>query len=317
MDNQLLERYISGDVTYEEKARVAEWLDENPENMREFLILRKLYDITVWQNAADVNPDKKPAGKKAGSLAGKVAFEILKVAAIFVLVFFAMRYLFPAVSEPKEIFATHTIRVPAGQHAELELADGSKVWLNAGTSFIFPERFSSASREVQLDGEAYFDVEKDEARPFVVHTGRYDIKVLGTEFNVTAYSTDKLFETSLIEGSIELLRAGNTEGMIVQPNERIYLENDRLIRGTIDNYNEFLWKEGLISFNNESFPEMISKLEHYFDVGITVKNEKILAYRCTGKFRVKDGVRHILRVLQLNNDFKFEIDDIQNTITIE
>ncbi len=317
MGNQLLMRYISGNTTDEERARVAEWLDESPMHMRKFLILRKLYDITIWQNVADANPDQKPDRKKARLGAGIRTIDLLKIAAIFVLVFFVLRYLFPPVPEFKETSAVHTIRVPAGQHAELELADGSKVWLNAKTTFVFPEHFSSDSREVQLDGEGYFDVEKDKARPFVVHAGKYDIKVLGTEFNVAAYSTDQKFEASLIEGSIELTQAGGSEGMFVRPAERIYLENGRLTRGTISNYNQFLWKEGLISFDDESFPEMISKLERFFDVEIIVKNEKILSYRCTGKFRVKDGIRHILRVLQLNNNFRYKIDDQQNTITIE
>lgn len=317
MGNQLLMRYISGNTTDEERARVAEWLDESPMHMRKFLILRKLYDITIWQNVADANPDQKPDRKKARLGAGIRTIDLLKIAAIFVLVFFVLRYLFPPVPEFKETSAVHTIRVPAGQHAELELADGSKVWLNAKTTFVFPEHFSSDSREVQLDGEGYFDVEKDKARPFVVHAGKYDIKVLGTEFNVAAYSTDQKFEASLIEGSIELTQAGGSEGMFVRPAERIYLENGRLTRGTISNYNQFLWKEGLISFDDESFPEMISKLERFFDVEIIVKNEKILSYRCTGKFRVKDGIRHILRVLQLNNNFRYKIDDKQNTITIE
>ena len=317
MGNQLLMRYISGNTTDEERARVAEWLDESPMHMRKFLILRKLYDITIWQNVADANPDQKPDRKKARLGAGIRTIDLLKIAAIFVLVFFVLRYLFPPVPEFKETSAVHTIRVPAGQHAELELADGSKVWLNAKTTFVFPEHFSSDSREVQLDGEGYFDVEKDKARPFVVHAGKYDIKVLGTEFNVAAYSTDQRFEASLIEGSIELTQAGGSEGMFVRPAERIYLENGRLTRGTISNYNQFLWKEGLISFDDESFPEMISKLERFFDVEIIVKNEKILSYRCTGKFRVKDGIRHILRVLQLNNNFRYKIDDKQNTITIE
>ncbi len=318
MDDQFLMRYISGDVTDEEKIRITEWLDADPEHMRRFLTLRKLYDITVWQEQPSVaDPGQRPARRKAGAVVRKLTVELLKVAAIFILVFLAIRYFYPAVPEPEETFAMHTIHVPAGQHAELVLADGTRVWLNTKTTFTFPERFSSRSREVKLDGEGYFDVTKDETKPFIVQTGKYDIKVLGTEFNVTAYSTDKAFETSLLEGSVELFRTGSADRMTLRPNERVYLENEQLIKGPILNYNQFLWKEGLISFNDESFPEMIRKLENYFDVKIIVQNEDILNYRCTGKFRTKDGVRHILKVLQLDNDFRYTFDEIQNTITIE
>jgi ferric-dicitrate binding protein FerR (iron transport regulator) len=318
MDDQLLMRYISGDVTDDEKIRITEWLDADPEHMRKFLILRKLYDITVWQEQPSVaNPGKGPAREKAGAVVRKLTVEFLKVAAIFILVFLGIRYFSPVIPKPEETVAMHTIHVPAGQHTELVLTDGTKVWLNTGTTFTFPEHFSSQTREVKLDGEGYFEVAKNEASPFSIQAGKYHIKVLGTEFNVAAYSGDGTFETSLLEGSIELTKTGSADKMIIHPNERVFLENDQLVRGPIVNYNQFLWKEGLISFNDESFPEMIRKLELYFDVKITVKNDHILNYRCTGKFRTKDGIRHILKVLQLNNDFRYEIDDTQNTITIE
>ena len=104
---------------------------------------------------------------------------------------------------------------------------------------------------------------------------------------------------------------------MINPNERIFLENNHLVRAPISHFNHFLWKDGLISFDDESFPEMVSKLELYFDLKIDIKNDKILNNRYTGKFRTKDGVDHILRVLQLSNQFKFKIDEKLNLITIQ
>jgi ferric-dicitrate binding protein FerR (iron transport regulator) len=316
MNHELLKRYISGEASDAEKIRIAEWLDEAPENMREFVALRKLYDITLWNKKNEGAKTVLRKKSKTVSLTGNFLTEFTKIAAIFVLAFLAVRYLFPTnpVNEP---VVMQTIHVPAGQRAVLTLVDGTKVWLNAKTTFTFPNRFSADSRNVTLDGEGYFDVTGNKKQPFKVKTEKYDIKVWGTEFNVMAYSGKDIFETSLLEGSVELLKSGAEKGAMIRPNERIFLKDNQLVRAPIVHYNHFLWKEGLISFNNESFPEMVSKLELYFDLKIIIKNNKILNYRCTGKFRTKDGVEHILKVLQLSNKFRFTIDDKLNIITIE
>jgi len=240
----------------------------------------------------------------------------LKVAAIFAVAFLGIRYL-QTTSPDVEPIALQTIHVPAGQRAELTLTDGTKVWLNAKTTFIFPNHFSANSRNVTLDGEGYFDVTSNKKQPFIVKTAKYDVKVWGTQFNVMAYSGNPIFETSLLEGSVELLSPGTDKGIMINPNERIFLENNHLVRAPISHFNHFLWKDGLISFDDESFPEMVSKLELYFDLKIDIKNDKILNNRYTGKFRTKDGVDHILRVLQLSNQFKFKIDEKLNLITIQ
>jgi ferric-dicitrate binding protein FerR (iron transport regulator) len=150
-----------------------------------------------------------------------------------------------------------------------------------------------------------------------VKTSRYDVKVLGTRFNLSAYSHTHVFETSLFEGSVEILKQGEAKGMLIAPNEKAFVTNNELIKGTITNMEQFLWKEGIISFNNESFNEMAKKLELYFDLKIEIHNLNILQYRCTGKFRTKDGVEHILKVLQLSNKFNYTINDKRNTILIE
>lgn len=316
MNQESLIRYITGDATLEEKADMAEWLDAAPENMREFLAFRKLYDITLWQDKKKEAQTTIPSKSKKEFPVRTLVAEALKVAAIFVVALLGVRYFLP--SSPKnEPVAMQTIYVPAGQRAELTLADSTKVWLNAKTTFIFPNHFSANSRNVMLDGEGYFDVTKNKEQPFIVKTEKYDIKVWGTQFNVMAYSGNNLFETSLLEGSVELLKPGIEKGAIIHPNERIFLENDRLVRAPITHFNHFLWKDGLISFDNETFPEMVRKLELYFDLKINIKNNKILNNRYTGKFRTKDGVEHILKVLQLSNKFRFKIDDKLNIITIE
>ena len=283
--------------------------------MREFLALRKLHDITLWQSSDEANPLTTHTKPRTFIGVRYLAIELVKIAAIFIVAILGAKYFLqsPDVVDP---VAMQTIRVPAGQRAELTLTDGTKVWLNAKTTFVFPNHFDPQCRIVTIDGEGYFEVTSNN-QPFTVKTPIYDIKVWGTKFNVMAYSGKPFFETALFEGSVELLNPGGEKGELIHPNERIFLDNDRLKRAPISNYNHFLWKEGMISFDNESFPEMVRKLELYFDLKIVVKNKSLLSYTCTGKFRTKDGVDHILKVLQLSNHFRFKIDDKLNTITID
>ena len=315
MNTELLLKYIDGDCTDQEKVNITGWLDSDPEHMREFLALRKLHDITIWQTSPGAKIALRSKGNRSFWTWKPNYAEILKIAAVFLIAIFVSRFLIPDY-KPENSIAMQTINVPAGQRAEITLVDGTKVWLNAKTTFTFPNYFSESSRNVTLDGEGFFDVSPNKLKPFIVKTEKYDIKVLGTKFNLLAYSGKGIFETSLLEGSVEVLKSSGSKGILIKPDERIFQKNNRLIISPIADTNHFLWKEGIISFNDESFSEIANKLELYFDLHIEIKNENILNYRCTGKFRTKDGVEHILKVLQLSNSFRFKIDEKTNTITI-
>ena len=313
---ELLLKYIEGDCTEPEKVDITNWLDSDPEHMKEYLALRKLYDITIWQTNQAPKHLQKTKEKISFRWWKPIYTEALKIAAVLVVAIFVSRYLFPE-SPNQNPVAMQTLHVPAGQRAEIILEDGTKVWLNAETTLTFPNQFSGRTREVKLDGEGFFDVTHNKLKPFIVNTEKYNVKVWGTKFNLMAYSGKGIFETSLLEGSVEVLNPGSAKGVMIRPGERIFQKDNQLVIAPIVHMNHFLWKDGIISFNDETFPEIANKLELYFDLKIIVKNNKILNYRCTGKFRTKDGVEHILKVLQLSNNFSFKIDDKLNNITIE
>lgn len=316
MDQEVLNRYIAGDATPIEKEEVARWLDADKKNMKEFLAQRKLYDISIWQQEpAVIAKDKISTNKKQGTLR-TISIELSKIAAIFIIAF-TVTYAFLIDRDSSEAASMQTIFVPPGQRAELTLTDGTKVWLNAKTTFTFPNKFMAGSREVKLDGEGYFDVTKDTEKPFIVKTEQYDIKVLGTEFNVTAYSGSSIFETSLLKGSVQVSSPMVNDIISLEPNTRTYLENGTLKKGIIEHNTYFLWKEGLICFYDEPVDKMIEKLELYYDVKIIVQNKELLKNRYSGKFRTKDGVEHVLKVLQLNNKFTYIKDNDLNLITIK
>lgn len=316
MDQKLLYKYIAGEATSEEKEDVARWLDADGKHMKEFLAQRKLYDISIWQQEQAAAPEANylPSAAKRPTFRS-LCWGLARMAALFILAFTLAYSYF--MHENREAVKMQTVIVPPGQRAELILTDGTKVWLNAKTTFTFPSTFTARNRQVLLDGEGYFDVTENTDQPFIVTTKRYDIKVLGTEFNVTAYSNSQVFETALLKGSVEVYSPATCSKVYLKPNTRTYEKNGELKTGRIEHQSYFLWKEGLICFFDEPVGKMIEKLELYYDIKIDVRNKELLKNRYSGKFRTKDGVEHVLKVLQLRHKFTYTKDTDLNLITIK
>ena len=309
--DELLQKYIAGNASEKESQRIMEWLREDEQHLREYKRQRKLYDITLWQTKSpvDIQQEKKDPLRR-------VLDVIVRIAAVIVFTVATTYFYTHHVLQDKEE-NMQTVVVPAGQHAELYLADGTHVWLNSGSRLTFPGRFSKKVRHVELDGEGYFKVSSNIKQPFIVGTNRCNIRVLGTEFNVLAYEKDSIWETALLEGAVEILVPGsNNSGMRLEPNMMASLKGNRLVKGRIKEADYFLWREGLLCFNDISVRDMIEKLKLYYGVDIVVNNTRILKNRYTGKFRTKDGVEHVLKVLKLNNKFTYTKNDETNVITI-
>lgn len=313
MNPELLQKYIAGNATEAEKQRVTKWIQENPENMREYMAQRKLHDMALWRTEPVAEENSRE--RKHFSLRG-VCMEAAKIAAVLAIVLLGTHY-WTGKHQVPEDKTWQSIYVPAGQRAELMLADGTKVWLNSRSTLTFPGSFKGNIRNVKLDGEGYFAVTKNVEQPFIVETNKCNVKVLGTEFNVMAYAADSVWETSLLEGAVEILVPGsNNSGMRLEPNMMASLKGNRLVKGRIKEADYFLWREGLLCFNDISVRDMIEKLKLYYGVDIVVNNTRILKNRYTGKFRTKDGVEHVLKVLKLNNKFTYTKNDETNVITI-
>lgn len=312
MEQKLLHKYIAGDANPQEKETVIRWIEADKKNMEEFLSARKLYDLTVWQNDL-VTETYAPAGRLR-----KICIEFAKIAAIFIGSIILVTIFYPANETVPEETGIQKLYVPAGQRAELTLSDGTKVWLNAKTTFSFPDHFNDHQRNVILDGEAYFDVAHNEKSPFVIQTEKYNVKVLGTEFNVRAYKEDEIyaFETALINGSVEIETADHAVKKQLQPKEKAYAENGQLEIKPITEFDQYLWKEGLICFDDNNLAEIFKKLDFYYNIPVKIENTKILDKRYTGKFRSSDGIEHILKTLQLKTKFRYERKEYPDNIIV-
>ena len=244
----------------------------------------------------------------------KIGYELAKIAAILII-FWGGTKLFETNTTEESIVTYQTLYVPTGQRAELILPDSTRVWLNAHSKLIYPVSFGKGNRQVELNGEAYFDVVHNEKQPFIVKTRQMDIQVLGTEFNVTSYSSD--FEVSLLRGCIELSSPSLSSTYKVKEKEHVKLKDNKLIVNNITDYDYFRWKEGLICFNNESVATIIEKLKLYYDIDIETHNKKFLNSRYSGKFRTKDGIEQVLKVLQIEHKFSYTKNNDLNLITIK
>lgn len=320
MDQDLLNKYIKGEILSQDEEKVISlWLQESSENVKLYKNLHKIEDIVLWNEDVfnieaiqEGNTNKKNKVKR-------YLLSLSKYAAVFLLSLVLSYFFIQSFSpiEENDASLSNSIFVPPGQRVEITLVDGTKVWLNAKTHFTFPEKFTDKSRNVYLDGEAYFDVAENAEVPFIVKTNNYSIKVLGTEFNVVAYKYAEIFNTSLIEGSVEIFSEDQKHLCILSPNQMAYSTNsNELITSSIQDHNFLLWKEGIIYFDNETVENIIKKLELYFDVKIKVDKKSLLSHNYSGKFRVNDGVEQVLKVLQLKHNFKYIRDDANNTITI-
>lgn len=315
--DDLLKKYLEGDTNRIENREVFEWIRQSDKNEQKFKSLRRLHDITIWRDDLIITPvARKKNRKRIFNISMRVAAACLLGIVLF--------YFYQQVSDNgiewlagRSDAGVEKMSVPTGQYAELVLDDGTKVWLNSKSTLIFPSRFTGTERVVLLSGEGYFDVTHDPGRPFKVETQQYSIEVLGTEFNVRAYEGSQLFETSLLKGSVMVRSVQTAEDLYLKPNERA-IGRDSKLNIISFNKDEFLWREGILFIDNKSIYEILPVLEQYFDIHFIIEENSVEKHKkYTGKFRIQDGVEHILNVLQIQNRFSYKIYQEDKTIIIK
>lgn len=180
---------------------------------------------------------------------------------------------------------------PKGKHSKLTLPDGTQVYANSGTRIVFPEKFQGNKREIFVDGEVYLDVYHNQNRPFVVRTNKMEIEVLGTSFNVSAYSQDIEQSVVLVSGSVAV-KTNKKEEFHLLPNQRIsYGTNVAVTNVAVERF--IAWKDGILLCNNESLVSVIERISRYYGVDIECDND-IHFYTGNGKLDLKEDLRRVL-----------------------
>jgi ferric-dicitrate binding protein FerR (iron transport regulator) len=247
-------------------------------------------------------------------------FEVFsKVAAILIvpLILLSLYFYFnprqngnPLMSSYREIYTK------PGTRTKIELSDGTKVWMNDGTTFRYPEKFTGDRREVYVDGEAYFEVKSDVKHPFVVNNPMMNTLVTGTHFNLNAYSEDNYFEATLQEGKINLEK--NKLNVDMVPGEQVQFDNrkENIVKKNVDPSNASAWIDGKLIFNDEKLGTAIKKLARWYNVEIILSNAELTNYLLTGTIR-DEKLDQTLRLISLAVPVKFEFKKEINPTKIQ
>lgn len=196
------------------------------------------------------------------------------------------------------------IVVPKGRLGRLILADGSELYINSGTKVVYPKRFEKNRREIFVDGEIYIDVKRDEKAPFIVKTARFDVEVLGTAFDVKAYSEENnCGEIVLLRGLVNVKSKSGAEATLTPDNKAVVPSQGTIRTMAVDAADYILWTKGILLLNN-TVGDIIDDLGRYYDVKI-VCGEDIRQIRITGKIDLQRGVEEALRNLSLTGGFVY------------
>ena len=312
MRRDILYKFFEGKASPKEQRLIGQWLDESEKHKEVLVRERMVFDAMIVSGGITDRQSVQSRKKRT-----RVVFmELLRVAAVILVMFLVGGYIY--VRKMEEIrLANNIVTVPVGQRVNLQLPDGTSVWLNASSEIIYPAYFSGSTREIHLNGEAYFEVEHNASKPFIVHTETFDIKVLGTKFNVEAYKGMEGFTTALMEGSVEVTDRKNKDKSVrLYPAQKVAFRNGELCKSPIDNYDVYRWREGLICFKETRFADLMRQLEKNYGVRILINNEAVKEKVFSGKFRTTDGIDNALRLLQKEGHYTFEWDENKTTVCI-
>ena len=338
MDKNILYKFFDGSASDEEVKQVRTWVEASAENKRELFKERKMFDAILLL----AEPEKKqkyplhrPPQRRI------VKLRIPQIAAMLAIVFSLGLLSYPYIrQEGKPKLAWFETVAPLGAKSQVFLIDGTKVWLNAGSRLLYSTDFGQSNREVQLEGEGYFEVAKNTELPFEVKTSKLRIRAIGTAFNVKAYPGEETIETILVEGEVEVIRTSDDEqsdALIMKPKQRLTLlkntdeilfevkasqkeptesspvlaekEVDQKLK-YIESHKDLIvntsWKDKRWRIESEELGSFAVKLERKYNVNIQFMDKDLPKYKFNGTFE-EEPIEEVLRAVSLAAPVKFSI----------
>jgi transmembrane sensor len=346
----LMSRCLSDEATAAEAEELRSLLGQSPDKQYLFGVLHSYFmrspspaDDKTGEDPGLEERFRRIVGKKSDlqHLRRRRGFAYAAAAAALLFLAFGTQRLLsgkvatPAASHPARI---EEVLARAGARTTLVLPDGTRVWLNSNSKLRYGSGFNSSDREVVLEGEAFFDVVKNAAHPFIVHATSLDIEVLGTSFEVKSYPQDATVETTLFKGAIEVRRKGNanTARVILKPNEKLVFSKvappqsderrnaaggrqgdhpeaagiavNHIQQNLPDSEKvETAWMYNRLVFDGDNFGELAEKMERWYDVRILVRDTALNHYHFGGVFQ-NESIEEALKDLQLTATFTYTID---------
>ncbi len=352
--DELLIKYLTGSATTDERETSLKWIHENIEHKRHFDELKDYYQLSkLTQKSARYDKvagwNRVQAGyykekflletkSKQASLKKIIYWMSIPIAAAFILVFFIGFFISSAQNSESTAQTFNEIIVPVGAKSQVILPDGSKVWLNAMSKLRYPSTFKSDTREVYLEGEAYFDVAHNKKKQFIVHTSNLNIKVYGTEFNVKSYPDEDQIQTTLIKGSVAIEQISGKKTLkpiFLKPKQSLICKK-AITRNAVDSVKTtrqisarqpeiniipipnpipvISWKDRRWVIESEELGNLAVKLERRYNVIINFEMENLRKYKFSGTL-TDETFEQVLKIISLSAPVVYEINN--NTVIIK
>jgi len=318
---ELLGKQLAGEISPDESVELKSILADHPALKQEHDVLQAYFEAEPVEDE-NINPvferikaQIKVPEQPVLTINKNKSFGIwLKIAAVLAIALAAV-----LIYNRQTIFSPQpdllNVQTKASEVKTIVLADGSTVKINAGSSLKYPAQFKNNTREVYLSGEAFFEVQKDAAHPFIVHTEQLAVKVLGTQFDVKAYKNDTFTETSLIRGKVSVsLKNNSDQTFILKPNDKFTLSNGKgsisqltVFNGTgADKVIETAWLNHELIFKNNRFDEVAKLFERWYGVKVNFKEPDLKTVEFTAHFG-KESLTEALNVLKLIENFNYSV----------
>lgn len=319
----LLKAYADNTCTRTEMEELFHFISASKDNTQFSGMLQEVWsDIGEHEKlpAIDNNELFERIREEAAPRIGRPWFSWARVAAIL-LVTVTAAILYYAITPPQKPLAKNKFNnadIATATHKFINLPDGSTVLLNNNSTLEFPDKFSGNTREVILTGEAYFDIDSDPQRPFIIHTGKVQTKVLGTAFNIRAYPDEEDVTVTVTKGKVRVEMENKTLG-IITPNQQISFNknNSSIVQHAILADSVLTWKENDLVFDNLTFEEAARVIEKQYNVVIQFENDRLKKCRFHASFLNENDVKQVLTVLCDLNKATYRINHNQVMISGE
>jgi len=309
--------YLNGEANDEQKQLVIEWL-KSPENNNLFQQLKKIDSLTIDLNLLrqfDLDKGKQQVRKKYRvNKVVSISVWMQRIAAIlFIPVVLGGIWFYLQQNELRKnlavLMVTQEIITQPGTKTHLFLPDSTEVWLNAASSLRFPSAFAGNERRISLEGEAIFKVYKNKKKPFIVSTSSMEVEAVGTEFNVSAYSGDLKFSTTLAEGKVKITDLTKPDQvMFIDPGAQLNFDtkNKTYKAKQVRVQDVIAWRDGVLIFNETPFYEVAAKLGRWFNADIQINDQSVANYRFTGTF-TSENLDQVMDLLTLSTPISYSI----------
>ena len=310
---ELLPRYCEGLATEEERLQVETWMDESEENRRMAKQIHALYLATDTVHIMTKVDTEKALTKVKSRMTGNRQRKTTwwewaqrAAAVLFIPLLVTLMVQHWGGSE-QELAQMMEVKTNPGMMTSLTLPDGTLVFLNSESTLSYPSRFDGDTRNVTLQGEAYFQVASDKSSPFIIEMGKVQVQVLGTSFNLRAYQDEEMIQTTLVEGRVCMFT--DKKRILLYPNEQgaIELKTGNLVKKQVDVQAYIGWKNGRFIFERQTLEDIMRTLSRWYDVQVVFQSEKARHIEFTGNLRRYDDFGQIVSMLALACPAKFNV----------